>query len=388
MRMSDFIDENLEPILKDWEKFAARLSPAADGLDAEGLRDHAAAILVSISADMRTEQNESERHRKSVSEPEGEGSRIGQAGRSHAAERLSDGFTLQQLIAEYRALRASVIRQWRENLQTVGETELEELTRFNEAVDHLLTESLGWYHVRIEDARDLLNGVLAHDLRGPLDSLLIGTSVLMDKESSLESDTLRSVVLIRNSGERMRALISDLLDFTRTRLGTGLPISRREADMGHIVQRMCAEMRVANPGVELHCDAEGELAGVWDHSRIEQMLGNLIDNAIRHGRANLPVKVSATGTDGHVVIEVHNEQDGIPEEQLKIIFDPLRRAASRSTDEERQTHSVGLGLFIAREIAEAHNGSISVHSSDEDGTTFTVRLPRESERAAATAGLT
>ncbi|HZX24545.1 MAG TPA: HAMP domain-containing sensor histidine kinase [Woeseiaceae bacterium] len=388
MRMADFIEQNLEPILSDWEQFAAELEPAAAGLTKQELRNLAGAILRSIAEDIRMNQSEAERHRKSLEEPNRDGGHIGRTGRGHAAERLGEGFTLQQLVAEYRALRASVIRQWRETLQEQGDGEVEELTRFNEAVDESLVEAVGWYHARIEDARDLLNGVLAHDLRGPLESLLIGTRVLMDHEAALEADQLRSVVLIRNSGERMRALINDLLDFTRTRLGTGLPIAAAEADLGLILRRICDELRMAHPEADIRCEASGDLAGVWDGGRIEQMLANLIENAVTHGRQRRPVRVLARADGDDVVVEVHNEHGGIPEEMQEVIFDPLRRAARSDTTEGLAGYSVGLGLYIARQIVEAHNGFIELASSQEDGTTFTVRLPRRRRDGAHTAGLT
>ena len=388
MRMADFIEQNLEPILSDWEQFAAELEPAADGLTKQELRNLAAAILRSIAEDMRTDQSEAERHRKSLEESNQDGGRIGRTGRGHAAERLSEGFTLQQLVAEYRALRASVIRQWRETLQEQGDGDVEELTRFNEAVDESLAEAVAWYHARIEDARDLLNGVLAHDLRGPLESLLIGTRVLMEDEAALKADQLRSVVLIRNSGDRMRSLINDLLDFTRTRLGTGLPIATAQADLGRILKRICDELRMAHPEADIRCETSGDLAGVWDAGRIEQMLSNLIDNAVTHGPQGRPARVLARADGDGVLVEVHNEHGGIPEEMQEVIFDPLRRAARSDTSAGLAGYSVGLGLYIARQIVEVHDGSIELESSEEEGTTFTVRLPRRRRAGAHTAGLT
>lgn len=387
MDMVDFIDENTAAILQEFEEFAGSLEPAAEGLGTEELRNLAGTILRAICDDMRSEQSEEARHRKSRGGGREEGAGLAASGQGHAAERLSEGFTLRQLVAEYRALRASVIRRWREALDEPGEHELEELTRFNEAMDESLAEAVGWYHLRIEDARDLLNGILAHDLRTPLGSLLVGTETLMQKDN-LAAGELRSVVLIFNSARRMRQLLNDLLDFTLTRLGTGMPVSPAPADLGRMLRRVCDELQVAHPHADIRAETSGELSGCWDTARVEQMLSNLVDNAIRHGVPGRPISVSAQDAGEELVLEVHNESQGIPEDQQKVMFDPLRRATTQEAGHHDANYGSGLGLYIARQVAEAHGGTIDVRSTTEEGTTFTVRLPRQKEPGAETAGMT
>lgn len=385
MSMADFIEDNEQAILADWQRFAGSLLPAAEGLTGQQLRNLAQQILSSVVADMRTGQTEKARGEKSRGDLQGDRSSLGRTAKGHAAERLTAGFTLNQLVAEYRALRASIIKRWRAAHDgALNDEALEELTRCNEAIDESLAESVGWYNSRIEEARELLNGVLAHDLRNPLGSILAGVEVLLLDES-LRPQHTATAVRIRNSGRRMQTMINDLLDFTRTRLGTGLPIDISHHDLGRIVVGVVEELRTYHPETHLHCTISGDLKGAWDSARIEQMLSNLISNAVQHGTRGTPVTVTAEASDSELVVEVHNEGEAIPEAEQEVIFDPLRRAAMRG----HETGSgLGLGLYIARQIAQAHDGGISVASSNEQGTTFTVRLPRRREAGSATAGVT
>jgi signal transduction histidine kinase len=300
--------------------------------------------------------------------------------------RPEHGFTLNQLITEYRALRAIIVRRWRAEIGQAGADELEELSRFNEAIDDSLSEAVDWYNARAEDARVLLNGVLAHDLRSPLGAILMSAETLLHDET-LNHRWMRAAVRIRNSGTRIERMVNDLLDFTRTRLGTGLPIDLAENDMERIVQQVVEEQRAFHPDASIDCETSGELTGCWDSARIEQLLGNLIANAVEHGGSS-PVTVTAEELNGEIAVRIHNENGFIPEQEQNVIFDPLRRAAVRHREHERRDTGLGLGLYIACQIAEAHGGAIEVDSSPEEGTTFEVRLPREHHKGAATAGMT
>ena len=388
MRMPDFIETHLEEILQEWEEFAKEQRPAAVGLSSEELRDFAAWILRAVADDMRAHRSEAERHESASC---GTGSHhladVADSARSHAAERLSEGFTLQQLVAEYCALRAAVTRRWRAGLEQHDDEALEELVLFNESIDESLSVSVGWYFARIEEARELLNGVLAHDLRSPLGAIIASIELFLRDDTMSERQT-RSALMMRKSAARMRSMIDDLLDFTRTRLGTGLPMAIAQYDMASMVREVCEEQLAYHRGARLTFETRGTLTGYWDHARINQMLGNLVENAIKHGGES-PVTVIAAGSDDEVTIEVRNDSGTIPAEQQETIFDPLRFAVvAKETATEPPERGLGLGLYIAREIAQAHDGVIDVRSSESEGTTFTIRLPRKRREGAASAGLT
>lgn len=268
----------------------------------------------------------------------------------------------------------------------MDEQALEELTRFHEAMDESLTLAIGWYHAKLEDARDLLNGVLAHDLRSPLGAILNSADVLL-LDDSLSPQQASAAARMRQSAFRMRSMITDLLDFTRTRLGSGLPLAIGEYDIGLIIREVCEEQRALHPSATMHCETSGDLTGQRDYERIGRMLANLIGNAIAHGEQS-PVSVIAEGQANGVTLRVHNARGVIDEHEKRLLFDPMRRAAAKRGENRSLQAQIGLGLYIARTITEAHGGVIEVSSSQDDGTKLTVRLPRERAKGAEKAGLT
>lgn len=233
MRLSEFILQRLEAILVEWESFARSLLQATRGMSPELLRDHAKQMLETIAADMATEQSPTEQKVKSEGGRERSSPYEDTPSEIHAIDRHESGFTLNELVAEYRALRASVIRLW---TREVGETDrlhLDELTRFNEALDEALTEAVQRFTAGVERDRDLLLGALGHDLRNPLSAVLHSAQFLM--RSALPTDShAKAVARIVNSGGRMHEMISDLLDLAQTRLGTqDRSLSTHDTFAGH-----------------------------------------------------------------------------------------------------------------------------------------------------------
>jgi signal transduction histidine kinase len=181
---------------------------------------------------------------------------------------------------------------------------------------------------------------------------------------------------IVSTGERMHHLVIDLLDFTRTRLGGRIPITRRSADLEHTVRTVANEFVTAHPTRDVRVDVAGDLHGQWDDQRVGQAVGNLLGNAVHHGSENTPIKVTARGDDTEVAIAVHNEGPAIPKEKQAHIFDPLGGVSRRGEPAKRDRQHLGLGLFITKAIVAAHNGRIEVDSSTDAGTEFTMHLPR------------
>ncbi|MBL9165701.1 MAG: HAMP domain-containing histidine kinase [Planctomycetaceae bacterium] len=175
----------------------------------------------------------------------------------------------------------------------------------------------------------------------------------------------------------MERMIADLLDYTRTRLGAGMPVTPAALDLGSLAAELFQEFRSAHPSREMRFHTDGDLHGQWDSDRIRQAISNLLGNAIQHGSANFPITLSLRGEPSEVFVEVHNGGDPIPWGELQRIFDPLIRGSSAAKPPKNRPGSIGLGLYIAREVAKSHNGSIDVRSSAAEGTSFTIRLPRE-----------
>lgn len=218
-------------------------------------------------------------------------------------------------------------------------------------------------------AVDYILGIVGHDLRNPLGAIHM-SAVLLQKKGALGGWQARTVERVRSSAGRMGRIIADLLSYTRTRLGSGLPISRRPARLDEIVARVVDELSAANAGREISIVREGDLAGEWDPDRLEQVASNLVSNAVDHGDDG-PVHVELSGERHHVVLRVRNRGPAVPPEVLSHLFEPF----SRGPDEKsRKASGLGLGLYIAREIVRGHGGEI--HAQSDGETVVTVRLPR------------
>src|SRR5947209_13721186 len=185
MRLADFIAANLEPILAEWEAFAHTHIPAGEVMDVAGLRDHAADILKAVATDLRRPQTERERGEKSKGEAEPRPGAGDTAAQTHGALRAEAGFTLGQMVSEFRALRASVTRLWRAAAGVPNGTDFEDLTRFNEAIDQALAESLTRYARDLEHSPEMFLAILGHDVRTPLGAVMMSaTGLLMTPDLS------------------------------------------------------------------------------------------------------------------------------------------------------------------------------------------------------------
>jgi signal transduction histidine kinase len=229
---------------------------------------------------------------------------------------------------------------------------------------------------REEDARlqERFHCILGHDLRNPLTAVLMGASALEYRK--LPEPDARIVTRIRSSAERMRRMIEQLLDLTRSRSGGGIRIDRQPLELVTITRRVVEELEMANPGRALQVEVAGETSGEWDPDRLAQVVSNLVGNALHHGCADRPVAVRVDGGASEVALVVHNSGAPIPDELLPVIFEPFRRAQGSKPS------GLGLGLFITQQIVLAHDGTIAVASTAEEGTTFTVVLPRRARALA------
>ena len=373
MRLSDFIASNLEPILAEWEAFARTHIPAGESMDVAGLRDHAADILKTVARDLRTPQTEEERGEKAQGDAEPRPGAADTAAETHGALRAEAGFTLGQMVSEFRALRASVTRLWRA-AGAPGPTDFEDLTRFNEAIDQALAESVSRYARDLEHSKEMFLAILGHDVRTPLGAIMMSaTGLLMSRDVGPPQQAAASRIL--NSGTRIKQLVNDLLDFTRTRLGAGIPLECAGLDLGKVCRQVVEEAAAYHPDREVRFEASGPGGGSWDGARVGQALANLVGNAVQHGSEGTPVSVTLRGTADDVAVAVHNTGPVIPPGQMHQIFSPLKRIA-RGAPRPYDSGSMGLGLYIASEIVRGHGGRIDVASSEAVGTTFTVHLLR------------
>jgi signal transduction histidine kinase len=372
MRLSEFILSNLDEILSEWESFARTILPAKN-LDKLALIDHAPEILKTIALDMEAQQTDLE------PDPKLEG-RAAQterdtAAENHSTQRLREGFNQVQVVSEYSALRASVVRLWLASSPDPDASALYQLSQFNEGIDQALNESTARFMQRVEVSRDFALAVLAHDLRNPLNAVLTSAECLKLAKARDEETITRVTSIICESGIQMSKLVDTLLDFTRTRLGRSLLIKREPVSLRPIFEQTVASFSAAfsDRTIQLHCNEDPRCA--VDAVRLRQMLSNLVANAIQHGAETSPVAVTAYIASGEIVIEVHNDGPPIPASSISTIFDFAAPRSLQDPAEKTQSDHLGIGLYITRKIAEAHGGGISVTSTPQDGTTFEVRLP-------------
>lgn len=370
MRLAQFILHRMDAILAEWEAFAATLLPAAGGLDSLALRDHAKQILEAVARDLETPQTPFAQSEKSRGRAPKYPDAPETAAQTHAVLRARGGFDINQLVAEYRALRASVLRLWLDSspLDTAAN---QDMLRFNEAIDQAVAESVGHFHSTVEQSRNLLLGMLGHDMRNPLNAIVMTASYLATLNAGEEiSDAARQLV---RSGASLQTLLDDLTDFNRTNLGLGLRVVPSEIDLQDTLVEELNQLRAAHPNRQIEFHAGGNTRGRWDGLRVQQLLRNLVSNALKYGSPDRPVFITLRDESSRVCLEVSNSGDIDPAE-LREIFDPLKRgAAAKSIHEQRE--GLGLGLFIVSEIAKSHGGDVEAHCNGER-TTFCVHLPR------------
>ena len=217
--------------------------------------------------------------------------------------------------------------------------------------------------------REQFIGILGHDLRNPLSAIMMNGRRLNAPFVSREV-VARAGQIISSAAHRMRRMVDELLDMTRARRAGGIAIQRRpDTDLVLVARRASEELRSANPQAEVVVDAREPVFGSWDSDRLMQVVSNLVGNAIVHGRGRVDVRVR--GTEEHATLEIHNGGPTLPNEIRDRLFEAFHGVADGG--DERK--GLGLGLFITERIVEAHGGRVEVHSTDEDGTTFTVQLP-------------
>ena len=374
--MASFIIENMEEIVAEWESFARNLSPETAKMDSWALRDHAKPMLEAIAKDIETSQTARQKDRKS----KGLGpvfTGVETAAAAHGLLRQADGFDMPELVAEFRALRATVLRLWIAHDGYGDPDSAYEMARFNEAIDQALGESVVSYSRELDKSRDIFLAILGHDLRSPLSALAGASSILSGPVSDAHRD--KALATVTNSVAVMSAMFCDLLEFTRTRLGKGIPVTPSNANLESVCKAVINEVSHAYPKTAFRFESAGMLDGRFDSARIHQAVANLVNNAVHHGKQGSPVFLGVNGDDHALRLQVKNQGVPIAPNLLQTIFDPLVQIPAKGTD-PRPSTNVGLGLFIAREIIVAHGGTILASSSAEAGTTFTVELPRDVAR--------
>jgi signal transduction histidine kinase len=387
--LTTFIRANLEPILAEWEVFAREL-PGTETMDIAALRDHARGMLQVIASDLETPQTSQEQSEKAAGRSDASGerrrsmlTRAQTPAQEHGAGRAESGFTVSQMVAEFRALRASVIHLWTAQQTQATTADLQDMIRFNEGIDQAIAESITTYAREVNATRDRFLAILGHDLRTPLGAI-ITSAEFMREVAPLPEPHLSLVTRIDQSARRMNQMVTDLLEFTRTRFGDSIPVVPADMDLESVMKDVASEIRATNASVTINLSVDGNVRGHWDRARLSQAFVNLLSNAVHHGDSTRPISLNAARAGNEVLVRFHNEGTAIPADEIEHLFDAMKESNRGGAGDRRH---LGLGLYIVDQIVKAHGGKIEVDSTSAGGTTFMMRLPAsaKSQRDSAVA---
>jgi signal transduction histidine kinase/ActR/RegA family two-component response regulator len=375
LRLAVFIHDKMELILQEWEKFARTMEPAAGPMTSKELRDHAAVMLASIADDLNTAQSSAQ----GVTEPRG--SQL-KAGEEHGLARLESDFTIEQLVAEYRALRSSVLRLWREETGDSSSGDIDDIIHFNEAIDQLLASSVIIFAKTTRDAieaekrhKDQFLAMLAHELRNPL-SPISAAATLLKMSKSNEKVIAHASGIIARQVAHMATLIDDLLDVSRVTRGT-IELKLESVDLRDVissaVEQVLPQMESRQHVLTVPTMRQAILVH-GDKKRLVQVMANLLTNAAKytldHGKIALKLDVQGN----RVEVTVEDNGIGMEVEFMPHVFD-LFAQAERSSD--RTSGGLGLGLALVKSVTELHHGKVTCKSSGlGKGSQFSICLPK------------
>lgn len=211
--------------------------------------------------------------------------------------------------------------------------------------------------------------IVSHDLKNPMTAIKMASDFLSQGERS-PKDT-KMIGHIRGSADRAQRMIYDLLDFALARVGRRMAVTPKPVDLQRVAKRSIKELRITFPAALLSLNAEGEGLVTLDADRVQQVIGNLVANAVAYGDRDRPITVTSRIDEYGARLSVQNFGNPIPSSTLATLFEPMTRGVGGDSE----ARSVGLGLFIVNEIVAAHDGSVSVASTEEAGTIFTVEFP-------------
>ena len=369
MQLSTFIVAGLDTLVEQWQAFGRAAAPSLSRSETAELRGCLKGVLLAIARDMERDDAGARRQATATADS--------LPSIRHGRLRHQHGIGVGQLVEEFGSLRATVLTRWYfSGARKDSGSVLHQSLRFNQAVDAALRDSAEGFTQALAAARDAYLFTLAQDLRHPLSAIHVASAVLARPDFGPETR--------RNPARRVRAaltqmdgLISDLLEYTRRRSAPGMPVDQSSCDLRHVCEAAIESVGTSHPARTFQLAMAGDLVLCADAPRVQQALSNLLHNAIQHGDAQSVIKLDADADEAGASLSVWNAGRAIPEASLDAIFEPWVRAPrDASAAPDRLPASLGLGLFIAREIAVAHGGNITAISSAVGGTRFTIRLPR------------
>jgi signal transduction histidine kinase len=372
MELETFIHQNFELIVQQSQAVVRSPLPTVNTLPDVSLRSLRCNLLDAIV-------NRMQKRQEGTPEPQAEldyGISETKAA-EHGVQCQHVGLDLSEVLGEFHVMRSRILDLWRNSGDIGDATEvLDQVDSFNRAVDLALEVSVQNYVRKVSASRDMFLAILAHDLRSPLHGIAMANNVLT---SGVLPDAVRIQTAMRalRSAKIMDGLVTDFLEFTRSRLGVGIPVDRSICDLGQACQEALEVITASEPDREFVQQISGDMRLYADYARVRQVMSNLLNNAVQHGDRDTPVILTANGLQDAITLAVMNTGKPIAPAAARMIFEPFVQVPMTTSDViKRPTTNLGLGLFIAREIVRSHQGTVSVQSSADGKTIFTVRLPR------------
>ena len=379
MRLADFIVVHLEAILKEWEAFARTIEPAALDMSTKELRDHAAMMLEKIAGDLCTAQSPAQQLEKSHGQ---ESNSEHGAGEIHGVARMESSFTIEQLVSEYRALRSSVLRLWKAEHASPLATDIDDIIRFDEAIDQLLAASVFSFAAAKRQAeetererRNQFLSMLAHELRNPLSPISMSATILKRAKGN-EAVIENASEVISRQVTHMAALVDDLLDVSRVTRGL-IKVKLEAVDVREVIddalEQVTPQIQTRCHQLTLNCAPEPIFVQA-DKKRLVQVITNLLTNAAKYTpvRGHIKLKMAAHGDQ--VVISVEDNGIGMAPEFVPHVFE-LFAQAEQSCD--RSSGGLGMGLALVKSLVELHDGKVACSSEGlGQGSQFTLSLPQ------------
>lgn len=375
--LSQFIREFTTEIIEQWCRHAADCMPAAGNMTPEELRNHVRELLLWVAEDMESPQTAREQRQKSVG-LQVRLSPLDTAAEGHAKLRVNSGFTLEQVVGEFRALRASVLRLRAATLPSVEQLDIEEITRFNESIDQMLSESVARYTRLVEAALRTENtnknrflATLSHELRNPLAAITSSIGIMENGGNARQA-----LEVLNRQTRNLTRLLDDLLDIARIS-SDRLSLKMEPVDVRTCVTDAVAAVAAAIKQKQHHLNiamSDVPVTMELDATRITQIVTNLLNNAAKYSPAQSTIEVSLTDGAEAVRIGVRDNGAGIAPDVLPVIFDPF--AVSRDKG-SRDQQGLGLGLAISQRLAGLHAGTLTAHSAGRGcGAEFCLTLPK------------
>ena len=362
--LAKFLRAERESLIASWERLVLEDPgvPEATRLPEPALRNDMPALIEGIASALERIDG------RPVEDTEWA---IGGAATAHALQRFGAGYTLEAALRELSHFRSAMADIFYEHAVMPSRSEFRLMSvTIDETVAIVAARMRDEEQARMAHVRERFVAVLGHDLRNPLNAITIGAAGLLRHQ--LPEREAAGVLRIARAAERMARMIADIYEFAAVRLApTGLRLAVQRSNIAELCNEVIEEMRLLHGSRAIVFQPREEVCGIWDRNRILRVLSNLLGNALTHSPLSSEVRVGVTLRGERVVVSVHNDGEPIEAAILPLLFNPFARGGAAVN----KADGLGLGLFIAREIALAHGGEIRVESTAERGTCFTLELP-------------